>query len=147
MICQICKQKKATAHYIQVIGSGEVLDLVICEDCAKKLIKSKKRTIENGNIIHDSNLVSGSIGNGKLMFCPSCGKTVEHFIASNYRGCPECLKSFKLHLGSINKLFTASEGKTTISELRDAMKRAITEERFEDAANIRDQINKRHFKQ
>lgn len=147
MICQICKQKQANAHYVQVVGSGEVVDLYICEDCAKKLIKSKKRSLKKENSINSSKSSSNVIGDIKLLFCTSCGKTLEHFITSNYKGCPDCLKCFKLHLGTINKLFTESVNKTSISELKEAMKQAIIEERYEDAASIRDQINKRHSKQ
>ncbi|MGG0657165.1 UvrB/UvrC motif-containing protein [Rummeliibacillus pycnus] len=88
--------------------------------------------------------------------CPQCGMTYRKFLEEGKFNCPTCYETFKEQLpqvlkrlhngatehigkvpGSINESY---QTKRQIEALRQDMKVAVEEERFEDAANIRDQV-------
>jgi protein arginine kinase activator len=88
--------------------------------------------------------------------CPSCGMTLAQFIHSGRIGCPECYEFFytllaKLlehlhegadkHVGKRPKRGSLETMKNSLIVLRKKMDAAVKEERYEDAAKIRDQIN------
>lgn len=101
----------------------------------------------------------------KQLKCPSCEMTFEEFINDGKFGCQECYKTFKekidtllkdIHganrhigrLGKINenvklkkeKIETKEDDKLT--KLKKELKQAIKEEKYEEAAKIRDEIKK-----
>lgn len=88
--------------------------------------------------------------------CPKCGMTYRKFLEEGKFNCPTCYETFKDQLpqvlkrlhngatehigkvpGSINECY---QMKRQIEALRQDMKAAVEEERFEDAASIRDQV-------
>jgi len=140
MQCQICKQREATAHYVQVVDSENVLDLFICQGCAEKLMKSKNHGRIREDVSSISSFIPDRFRKEESLFCPSCGKTLSAFIAKDYRGCSECFSSFMPHLGRIKKLFSNTQKLSSLKDLKESMKLAVLEDRFEDAATIRDQI-------
>ncbi|MDW0116717.1 UvrB/UvrC motif-containing protein [Sporosarcina thermotolerans] len=89
--------------------------------------------------------------------CPECELTFRKFLDIGKFGCPTCYDTFrerlprvfgKLHNGhtkhagkipvSFNEMFAV---KKKIEEIRIKMQEAIVEERFEDAAALRDEVN------
>ncbi|AMX00527.1 UvrB/UvrC motif-containing protein [Rummeliibacillus sp. G93] len=88
--------------------------------------------------------------------CPQCGMTYRQFLEEGKFNCPTCYETFKDFLpqvlkrlhngatehigkvpGSINESY---QTKRQIEALRQDMKTAVEEERFEDAAEIRDEV-------
>ncbi len=88
--------------------------------------------------------------------CSQCGMTYRQFLEEGKFNCPTCYEAFKEQLpqvlkrlhngatehigkvpGSINQSYQV---KRQIEALRQDMKVAIEEERFEDAASLRDQV-------
>lgn len=143
MICQVCKTKEATGHYVQVIGSSKVVELYICDDCAKKMLDYRRQMAQFGakpqtdwlsSIIDNSTIVEPQ----ENISCPSCGKRFEAFVSASFKGCPTCYIAFKETLGKILGEFSLS--KETVESLKGDLERAISEERFEDAAKIRDYL-------
>ena len=88
--------------------------------------------------------------------CPQCGMTYRNFLEEGKFNCPTCYETFKeqlpqilkrLHNGAIEHIGKVpgsinerNQMKRHIEALRQDMKLAVEEERFEDAANIRDQV-------
>lgn len=87
--------------------------------------------------------------------CPSCGSTLEDFSRRGKAGCPDCYKTFSEELDptirSIHgnakhsgraplRLRAKREKDDELKKLKKALKDAIAEERFEEAAELRDRI-------
>ena len=101
--------------------------------------------------------------------CKNCGMSFEDITENGRLGCPECYETFETrldpilkriqganrHTGRIGKINqnkntdkkqnntenTKTEN-TKIAKLEEELKQAVKEERYEDAAKIRDEINK-----
>lgn len=138
MICQICKQKEATGHYIQVVGSSKVLELHICDDCARKMLDSRRNAASfEIPIVKPGKGQNFGLENIEKV-CPSCGMLFSVFIQSGFEGCPACYSAFKDILGKIMEGFPSIS--ENIDTLKSDLERAVVEERFEDAAKIRDRL-------
>lgn len=88
--------------------------------------------------------------------CPVCKTTLKQFKSSGILGCPNCYQAFQDEISKIIKRIAPysqhkqiSDTKATkktktdkITELRLEMAQAVKEERYEDAAKIRDEIKK-----
>lgn len=87
--------------------------------------------------------------------CPSCGRTYMNFERTGTLGCPDCYQTFRGDMTRILQEFHGSDqhsGKIPFREqqrirlrrscrsAREALQMAIAEERFEDAARLRDEI-------
>jgi protein arginine kinase activator len=142
MLCQICKQKEANGHFIQVLGAYKVLELHICEDCTRKMLESRRNSAAfGGKALPDwleiiTNTMEKKVATESV--CPKCGKRFSQFVQSAYKGCPVCYSSFKTSLGGLVCDF--DENDMTLDALIGDLNTAILEERYEDAAQIRDQI-------
>ncbi|HOO96433.1 MAG TPA: UvrB/UvrC motif-containing protein [Caldisericia bacterium] len=142
MLCEICKRNEATGHYVQIAQTGSVLDLMVCDDCASKLLKQRNKTQFNPpkSKNWEQNVVTGRSVSGILSsVCHSCGTTFDQFKRKGYFGCKDCYASFLGNLGEIQKVFGGSNLES-IEELEEELNKAVTDERFEDAAVIRDKI-------
>ena len=87
--------------------------------------------------------------------CPSCGFTYQKFLKIGKFGCAQCYDTFRTQLPPVLKRLQAdvkhvgkiqTEEKQTlnyqkqIESIRQQMQRAIAEERFEEAARLRDEV-------
>jgi protein arginine kinase activator len=163
MTCQECGERQATLHFTKIIN-GEKTEFHICEDCAKEKGEVLPG-INNSFSIH--NLLSGLLNFdapggvvnhniSKPLQCEKCGLTYSQFSRSGRFGCAACYKSFgerlepllrKVHSGNIShrgKIPLRSgnliQTRREIQELKDKLQRSITNEEFELAAQLRDQI-------
>ncbi len=88
--------------------------------------------------------------------CPSCGRTYMNFEKTGFLGCPDCYQTFRGDMTRILKDFHGSDehgGKVPFREqrrihlrqrsraIREALQIAISEERFEEAVRLRDEIH------
>jgi len=141
MLCQICKQREATGHYVQVVGASKVLELHICDECAKKMLENRRTAATFGSKgVQDwlSSIATPSTDATIEKTCPSCGRKLNAFIQANFQGCPTCSTAFKEYLGKMLDGF--EETPENVDNLKEELERAIIEERFEDAALIRDRL-------
>lgn len=169
MKCQHCNKNEATTYFKQNIN-GQITEMHLCEDCARELGVMSSFSPENffadsflGNLlgagIPAMNIISG------VDRCESCGSTFNDIINSGMVGCADCYEKFarrlepslfKLHGNAVHvgknisytevpdpqKEKSAAEApqKSALDKLRDELKLAVKEQRFEDAAVIRDKI-------
>ncbi len=156
MLCSICKEKPATVHLTQIVGD-KMQKLDLCEDCAK----SKGVNDPSGFALADLMLGLGAAqeieqaAGGAELKCARCGFSQADFKKSGRLGCPECYKTFAEGLEGLLKTMhkgTRHEGKVpaalrTSREQSDRLKllqkklaKAIEQEKFEEAAQLRDEI-------
>lgn len=158
MICEHCGKNPATVHYTKIVN-GEKSEYHLCEQCAREKGElNLGLTFQPGFSIQN---LLGSIFGGSVEAevpsetCPKCGATYEEFSRTGRLGCPDCYKAFSSRLnplirrvqGSVKHNGKAPEragagikAERKISELEKSLQKAIAEERYEDAARIRDEL-------
>lgn len=168
MKCQHCNQNEATTHIKKVVN-GKKEEMYLCSECAKELgVMDEFRMPTMSEMFGDS-FLGNFLGAGVAAMnslagvdrCTSCGSSFNDIINSGRIGCADCYDKFedklepsirKIHgkTKHIGKFITYSddekkaEEKPQVSELdslKEQLKTAISEQRFEDAAVIRDKIN------
>lgn len=156
MTCEICKAQEATVHLTQVMD-GAVKKLHMCEDCARK----GGINIENPVSISDLLLGLGKEAQGEVepgppdRVCPVCHLRQAEFRKTGRLGCPDCYTAFAAELAPLlrqmHKLdhhvglappggFGGSAPAEEAVAVQEALDRAVAEERFEEAARLRDRL-------
>ena len=157
MICDSCKQKKATVHLTEIVDE-QMTELHLCEDCARE--KSMQMEQQFGL----ADLLAGLTDFGKQfkgaeqaqLSCSNCGLSYDDFRKLGRLGCSECYSAFREQLAILLKKIHGSSqhcGSSPVKvekvpkvksewlqELKDLLKKAIAAENFERAAELRDRI-------
>jgi protein arginine kinase activator len=151
--CDRC-DNEATIHLTQVLD-GKVKKVHLCEACAKE------QGFDINETMSVTDLLLGKPESGPLMpmelssSCPSCHMTRADFKKTGRLGCPDCYTHFaeglaplldavqrgSQHVGKIPSRESVRVQKTAeMSALQRELDKAIAEERYEDAAALRDRI-------
>jgi len=157
MLCDICNKVPATVHLTEIIDD-QITELHLCEKCARE----KSVNMEQQFGLAD--LLAGLAEFGSVkeqaegiikIKCANCGLSFADFKKIGRLGCSECYLTFRRYLGPLLKRIHGSNqhvGKaplkiaktaykrSNLEELRDKLQAAITDEEFEKAAKLRDQI-------
>ena len=159
MRCDSCKERDAVINLTQVEHDTKVT-LHLCEQCAQE------KGIETGSAVLKSPLGTflSAMGKGTTLpvpadtlQCASCGATLRDFRDSGRLGCAQCYQSFEEHLRDLlRRLHGSSQHvgerylapgasgeaspKSPLLDLRDQLRRAVDNEDFELAAELRDRI-------
>jgi len=156
--CEICGKRESVVHVQQAIGN-ETIDIHLCEVCAhEKGISRQSDKIDLSLAQLLTGLLDvkrGTEAEEETTECPTCGMSLAEFKKDGRLGCPDCYVSFASHIRSVHKRLsgmTRHRGKlpkklSSYKELlidRERLKSrlddAITQEDYETAAVIRDQI-------
>ncbi len=165
MLCQNCKKKDATTHIKRVIN-GEATESHLCLSCAQNLGVGNFFDDFSLNL---PDIFSGffgdsafALGESRLDRCEKCGCCFDDIVKSGSVGCAHCYEKFRQKLlpsiqrihGKANhagKVPVKSGEKVTVREktaeekiadLQKDMDKAVSEQNFEKAAIIRDEIKK-----
>lgn len=151
MICDVCKKNEATYHKVTDIN-GVVKEEHLCSKCAFKKGINKLDLFNFrdffGNLIDDFSL------DKEKLFCKNCLTSYEDFINSGLVGCSDCYDSFRKQITDMLsdvQFGTKHTGKRIegkheqtkeekLADLQEQLKKAVAEERFEDAIVIKKQI-------
>ena len=156
MVCDVCKKNESTIYLTQIV-EGKMQKVNLCEACAKE----KGVSDPTGFALADLLLGLGAaqqIEHGQpAQRCPVCGFTQADFKKTGRLGCSACYDTFAdglanllrgMHKGlrhtgkmpaRLSRRFAlADKVKTLESELQKAVK----DEKYEDAARLRDEIRK-----
>lgn len=164
MICERCGKKEASVHLTRIIN-GEKEEIHLCEECARKSSKfnpddnlsfqSLLSGILNQNF-SDKNSPTLNNSQSKTLVCKNCGLSYREFTEKGFFGCQKCYQTFadKLspllkrihgniqHTGKQPEAFLQkSEIESEITKLKEEMQKAVEQENFEHAAEIRDKIH------
>lgn len=166
MICEHCKQRHATVTVTQ-IQHGTKLERHYCEECASQFHPFHFDLQEEPVSIHQ--FMSNWFGmpawknksqeevqqTKKKNACPSCGFTFKQFLKVGKFGCTMCYDTFREQLSPVLKRLQADvkhvgneqievkhieQLQRRIGTIHQQMQRAIAEERFEEAAILRDEV-------
>lgn len=164
MKCSHCNHNEANTHVKRIIN-GKKEEMYLCSDCARELgvmndFEFEPFSIDNffGNLLGAGVSALNSLAG--IDRCPSCGSSFNDIVNSGKVGCADCYTKFsdrlspsieKLHgkVKHVGKQVTYSEepeqavvddSASKIEQLKTDLKLAIQEQRFEDAAVIRDKI-------
>ena len=160
MQCSICKEKPATVHLTQIVGD-KMQKLDLCEECAK----AKGINDPTSFSLADADVLFGlgasqeieQAAGGVALKCPRCGFSQADFKKSGRLGCPECYKTFAeglegllktmhkdtRHIGKVPEALRQShDDSQRLKSLQKKLAKAIEEENYELAAQLRDEIKR-----
>ena len=153
MLCQNCKKESAVVYVEKIINNNKV-EINLCEKCAKNMnVMSFDMPIDISNFF--SNFISPAKEKVERS-CNRCYMTYSEFKNTGKLGCSDCYEAFSdgldpllkrihgnnKHLGKIPE-YDSIEEKVDVNKediLRNELNEAIAEERYEDAAKLRDEI-------
>jgi len=161
MLCDKCGKNTATTHIKKIIN-GIVTESNLCSDCAAKSGAAYKGGLYDmlASVLGD--ISEMAVGDNQKR-CPVCGTAFADIAKTGKAGCAECYKTFYTelypylkrihgtvkHVGKIPNsapLAVKPEAETADS-LRLELNRLVSEERFEEAAVIRDKIKRLEAKE
>ena len=156
MLCEKCGKNIATTH-IKTVVNGRVTERKLCASCAAKEGYSEF----GGGGLADMliSMLSGvtpSKTADNTVRCPVCGSAFSDIAKTGKAGCTECYRTFyeqllpylkRLH-GSVDHVGKIAEvaspaavpEKNEAEMLRAKLQKLIEEEKYEEAAVVRDQI-------
>jgi len=147
MKCEICHIQQATRSIKRRID-GENQELFVCESCARATPTQKFSPTSLTDILFNLGLPGIEIG-GRVedAVCPGCGLSRGDLRAERRMGCPRCYEIFKNDIRAfvIPPPFASAQQRDRSAptpasradgELEKSLKKAISEERYEDAAKI-----------
>nr|MCH9811696.1 UvrB/UvrC motif-containing protein [bacterium] len=159
MECSKCKRKAEI--YYKEMENGNVNSFKMCKSCP--MLQSKLYTSERT----EKKEKEDSVFEPQKASCPVCGLTADEFTITLTLGCDTCAETFNdilskellsqdivpttvrnskelegYHFGNVPKNRSAPEFAKNIETLHLALNEAVESERFEEAATLRDQIQK-----
>ena len=148
MLCEKCGKNTATTHFKSYVN-GKVTEMHLCGQCANE------EGINNFPLFNAFSSIFGAMPALKTeKRCPCCGSSFNEIAETGFVGCSECYNTFNEEiLPSLKMMHGATKHSVInkkpdeLTELRQNLKKAIKEERFEDAARLRDEIKKKEGKQ
>lgn len=160
MTCQSCHKKTARVHLTE-IGSKMKKEIHLCEDCARQHEASLPHAVGSSgppDAMGPPEVELGKIPAGAepAAICSACGISFAEFRSTGRLGCPDDYESFRKDLKPIldrihgttrhRGRIPPQAGKAAIRQrellkLNDELQRAVKEEKYEEAARIRDKLN------
>lgn len=167
MICHECNQRPATLHFTKILN-GEKTEFHLCEVCAQE--KGDMFLLNGAPGFSINNLLAGLLNlepkftpspqdafkPQEVIQCNSCSMTLQQFSKTGRFGCATCYETFKDqliplfkrvhsgntgHCGKIPKRIGGDiHLRKTIAQLKHTLKDLISNEEFEKAAKVRDEI-------
>lgn len=154
--CDLCG-KPATVHLTQIINN-KIQKVDLCEECAQKKGVSDPDGFSLADLLAKNFAVPGEMAHpagGSSLACGACGCSAKDFKKTGRLGCPDCYEALAPiimpilvgvhrgteHVGKIpERLKSRLERRRRFSQLDQDLQQAIRDERYEDAAGYRDQI-------
>ena len=150
MKCEICHILPATRSIKRRV-EGENRELFVCDSCAKSAPTQKFSPTSLTDILFNLGLPGIEIG-GRVddAVCPGCGLSRGDLRANRRMGCPRCYEVFRNDIRAFvipppfasvresaqRDRAASSPSSRADGEMEKALKKAIAEERYEDAAKI-----------
>jgi len=163
--CEVCQQREVSVHLTNYLN-GQKTEIHLCQQCA--IEKGYLDADEESYTIHD--LLSGFFNvqanpttkaepdhrAEHQLTCPQCQMTYQQFNKIGKFGCSKCYQTFSSFLNPIlRRVHSGNTGHTgripkrkhvhlqhqrLIQNYRDQLQELVKEEKFEEAAELRDKI-------
>lgn len=159
MKCQKCGANNANTH-VKTVINGEIKEYDLCSECAKKM----GYTNIFGSLEDEFSGLLGSFFSNTLPArsgasrCEFCGSTYADIARSGHVGCAKCYEVFRdrllpsirrihgntAHCGKNSRSANKSAGEMSkedkIKQMKQQLDKAVKEQNFELAAELRDKI-------
>ncbi|MBI1841874.1 MAG: UvrB/UvrC motif-containing protein [Verrucomicrobia bacterium] len=154
MICCYCKDKQATVHLTQIAGE-KMQKVDLCEECAKKKGVNEPTAFALADLLCGLGASTEMEQASGELRCPQCNFTQADFKKAGRLGCAECYKTFAdgleglletmhkgtKHVGKVPyALQQTRELNDRLRQLQKKLDKAVADESFEIAAQLRDEI-------
>jgi len=160
MKCQICNERTATIHLTE-ITEGVRTEMHICETCATEQGIAAQSQMSINDLL--SGLLAAQPSDDELLgpsdresVCPVCGFTLDRLRKDGTLGCPNDYDVFEYallpliqrahdggsaHCGKVpSKMPKETKKLAEVTQLRQALDKAIANEDYERAAELRDEL-------
>lgn len=152
MKCDHCHEKEANVKYTENVN-GKKQELNLCYDCAKKIgvINLSEHFAPMFSTMFSAfpNLINE-------VKCEKCGYTLEDYKKTGLFGCEYCYETFEdnidelllkiqgknRHIPKKLRNCAKSEDEKKLNKLRHQLEHMVKEEKYEEAAILRDEIRK-----
>jgi protein arginine kinase activator len=156
MQCCVCKEREAKVHLTQIVGD-KMQKVDLCEECAKQKGVNDPAGFSLADLLLGlgaSQEMEQAAGSSDLK-CPHCGFTHADFKKAGRLGCSECYVTFAEGLEGLLKsmhkgikhtgkvppsLQQTRDLSDKLKSLQKKLDKAVAEEDFEQAAQVRDEI-------
>ncbi|HXG48354.1 MAG TPA: UvrB/UvrC motif-containing protein [Methylomirabilota bacterium] len=156
MTCCICKEKEAKVHLTQIVGD-KMQKVDLCEGCAAQKGVNDPAGFSLADLLLGlgaSQEMEQAAGGGEVK-CPNCGFSQTDFKKAGRFGCSECYVTFNegleallksmhkgvKHVGKVPQSLQQTRDLTDkLKALQKKLEKAVAEEDFEQAAQMRDEI-------
>ena len=154
MHCDACKKNEAVVHFTQIV-EGKVIKVDLCEPCSKAKGVQDVAGFSLADLLVGLGAAEDMKTESPGACCPVCGFTQADFKKTGRLGCSACWETFEAGLAPVLKAMHKGDrhiGKVPskaahtlvvrdqIKELMEALDKAVHSEKYEEAAQIRDQI-------
>lgn len=158
MLCEKCGKNNATTH-IRTVVNGVITEKNLCGYCAAS---EGYGDMEYNGLTQMLSSMFGDVlslnSSHNDIHCECCGTTFSDIAESGKVGCPQCYTTFynellpylkrvhgsTKHIGKIpNRApLTVKNDEETVDGLRSKLNQLVREEKYEEAAVVRDKIKK-----
>jgi protein arginine kinase activator len=156
MFCDVCKSKEATVFLTQIV-EGKMQKVNLCESCSKEKGVNDPTGFALADLLLGLGAAQEIEKNPVGVRCPVCGFSQADFKKTGRLGCSACYDAFSeglsgmlrnMHRGSVHtgkvpaRLVETRRRNQELARLRGDLEKAVMEERFEEAASLRDAIRR-----
>src|ERR1700733_9528601 len=154
MLCDVCKCNDAAVFLTQIVD-GKMQKVNLCDSCSKEKGVQDPTGFALADLLLGIGAAEEIEKGGPTVKCPVCGFTHADFKKSGRLGCSSCYETFAEGLGALLKAMhkgTEHIGKVPeraqralklsdrMRTLNENLQKAVSEENYETAASLRDQI-------
>ena len=154
MFCDVCKSKEAKVFLTQIV-EGKMQKVNLCEGCSKEKGVNDPTGFALADLLLGLGAAQEIEKNPLGIRCSVCGFSQTDFKKTGRLGCSACYDAFaeglsgmlkNMHRGLIHtgkvpaRLALALSRARELAALQQGLEKAILEEKFEDAAGLRDKI-------
>lgn len=151
MKCELCKDHEATVHFKHVVN-GDVQEMFICKECAEHGGLNVEGTIPITDFLFGVAAQQQPKTETRIgPTCPVCGMRASDFHEKSRLGCPACYDTFAEDLVPMlqdvqagpqhrGKVPAREKVHSAIAEMEDHLRQAVEEQKFEEAARLRDHV-------
>lgn len=162
MLCNVCKQNEAKVHLTKIVGD-KMQKVDLCEDCSKEkgVDDPTSYSLADALLGKATEEIAALAETGGAaepgLKCPTCGYTQADFKKAGRFGCSDCYATFgeglegmlktmhkgTRHTGKVPAALQQSRAEAQkVKLLQKRLDKAIAEENFEEAAQLRDEIKR-----
>jgi protein arginine kinase activator len=155
MLCNVCKQNEATVHITEIVDD-QIKKVDLCEACKKEKGVSDPVSYALADMLLGlGGAQSAEPAAETKRKCPTCGYTQAEFKKAGRFGCADCYVTFAdgldgllknmhkgtRHVGKVPAALQRSRDYTeTLKSMQKKLEKAVSDENFEQAARLRDEI-------